>query len=157
MLLVYPPKKAGNFGQHNLGNGSSHAQTEARYPITTPHQRAPVRSNFRKKVAFREIACLPVGNAFFFSKETPGRPSLLGAPQAAKIFRRVRFYLKIADFKPAAPAAGARHESACRNRFCMLHSSFLPWLPAAAAAASPAAAARERVAQHRNDPQARRA
>ena len=55
-ILAYFPKTPGNFVQHNLANGCSHAQTEARYLIGTLHKRAPIRFFFRKNVKVREIA-----------------------------------------------------------------------------------------------------
>ena len=53
-VQAYFPKIPGNFVQHNLANGCSHAQTEARYLIGTFLNRAPIRFFLKKMSGSRD-------------------------------------------------------------------------------------------------------
>ena len=83
-LLAYFLKTPGNFGQHNLANGCSHAQTEARYLIGTPHKRAPIRFFFRKNVGVARSQNFPIKRVFF-SLRTATTPSRISAAATAAL------------------------------------------------------------------------
>ena len=83
-VQAYFPKIPGNFVQHNLANGCSHAQTEARYLIGTLHKRAPIRFFFRKNVKVREIAKFPYKTRFF-SLRAATPPSRISAAATAAL------------------------------------------------------------------------